>query len=93
MYVLLFILVGVFFTINDIYNIIPVLFSVGSVNIDLIFILKKLSSFFILMAMVAMGLKVNIKTFTSTGLKALYAGSIVFLIISILSLGLIKIML
>lgn len=91
-YVLLFILVGAFFTINDIYKLIPVAFSIGTLNIDLIFILKELSNFFILMAMVAMGLKVNIKSFTSTGLKALYACSILFFLISIFSLVLSKIM-
>ncbi|WP_130806438.1 YeiH family protein [Senegalia massiliensis] len=90
-YVLLFILVGAFFTINNVYNIFPTQFLISNLRIDLILIFKKLSSFFILMAMVAMGLKVNIKSFTSTGLKALYDCSILFLIISILSLILTKI--
>lgn len=90
-YVLLFILVGGIFTFNSIYNIFPTIFNIGSIHIDIIFIIKKLSNFFILMAMVAMGLKVNIKTFTSTGVKALYGCSILFVLISLLSLGLVKV--
>ncbi|WP_425448075.1 YeiH family protein [Dethiothermospora halolimnae] len=87
-YVLMFILVGVLFTLNSVYNIVPVEFTISNMNINIISMLKKISSFFILMAMVSMGLKVNFKSFTSKGVKALYVCSILFISISLISLGL-----
>lgn len=84
LYVLFFILTGIIFTLNSIYNFIPASFSVLNMNIDIISFIKELSSFFILMAMVAMGLKVNFKSFKSKGLKALFACSIVFLVLSLI---------
>jgi len=89
MYVLYFIIVGIIFNINSIYNIFPEKFSIMNLNIDLVNIIKKASNFFILMAMVSMGLTVNFKSFKSKGLKALYSCSILFIIISLTSLILI----
>jgi len=86
-YVLMFILVGIVFSLNSIYNIFPINFNINKVNIDLVYILKKLSNFFILMSMVSMGLKVNFKAFKSKGLKALYLTCIIFVIISVISLS------
>lgn len=87
-YVLLFIIIGLFFTINSTYNIVPMTFNIFDYTINIIYTIKELSSFFILMAMVSMGLKVDLKKFTNAGLKALYTCSILFFIISIISLGL-----
>jgi uncharacterized integral membrane protein (TIGR00698 family) len=89
-YVLYFILIGVIFTLNSTYNIFPIRFNIFSVIFDVQYILKKLSSFFILMAMVAMGLKVDFKSFKSKGLKALYVGSILFIALSIISYSLVQ---
>lgn len=89
MYVLYFILVGIIFNMNSVYNIFPEKFSIMNLDIDLVNIIKKASNFFILMAMVSMGLKVNFKSFKSKGLKALYSCSILFIIIALTSLMLI----
>lgn len=89
-YVILFIVFGIVFSINSAYDIIPMKFSIANTNIDIIWLLKKISSFFILMSMVAMGLKINIRSFKTKGLKALYVCSFVFVTISILSYVLIQ---
>ncbi|WFD09215.1 YeiH family protein [Tepidibacter hydrothermalis] len=70
MYILYFILAGIISSLN--------ILSIGFINI-----LSKLSSVFILMAMVGMGLSVNIKAIKDKGMKALIMGSLLFLIISI----------
>ncbi len=84
-YVILFIIVGIFFSVNSSYNLIPMKFSIINTEFDLISILKKTSSFFILMGMVSMGLKLNIKSFKTKGLKALFTCSFVFILLSVLS--------
>lgn len=85
-YVLIFILVGIIFNINSVYGMFPLEYKINNINFNLIYILKKLSSFFILMAMVSMGLKVNFKSFKSKGLKALLLTSILFIVLSSSSL-------
>ena len=86
MYVLWFLLVGIVITLIKEFNLFPLVYNLGNINIDIIYILKNLSSFFILMGMVAMGLKVDLREFKKSGTKALLSGSIVFLSISVLSL-------
>lgn len=88
-YVLYFILVGFLFTLNDYFQVVPMLFSVGSIQIDLIAWIKSLSNLFILMAMIAMGLKVNLKSFESKAVNALKACTLVFIVLSMTSLFLI----
>lgn len=83
-YVILFIIVGTIFTLNTTYSIFSTEYTILDFKVDIVFILKEISSFFILMAMVAMGLKVNFKTFKSKGLKALYTCSLLFICISII---------
>lgn len=73
MYVLYFILAGI---IN----------SLGIIPQEITKILTKTSSIFILMAMTAMGLSVDFRSIINKGIKALLIGSIVFLILSSLSL-------
>lgn len=73
MYVLYFILAG---AIN----------SLGIIPTSITKILTKLSSIFILMAMTAMGLSVNFKSIINKGIKALLIGTIIFIILSGLSL-------
>ncbi|WP_432666205.1 putative sulfate exporter family transporter [Wukongibacter baidiensis] len=73
MYVLYFILAGV---IN----------SLGIIPPSVTKILTKSSSIFILMAMTAMGLSVNFKSIINKGIKALLIGTIMFIILSSLSL-------
>ncbi|WP_461205373.1 YeiH family protein [Clostridium sp. DL1XJH146] len=70
MYVLYFILAGI-------------VSSLGIIPSSITNILVKLSSMFILMAMVAMGLSVNFKDIKDRGIKALYVGGILFLITSV----------
>lgn len=89
-YVILFIVVGIAFSLNSAYTIIPMEFSLFNTNIDIIWLFKKASSFFILMSMVAMGLKINLKSFKTKGLKALYTCGLVFLVLSALSYILIQ---
>ncbi|MCY6369072.1 YeiH family protein [Clostridium ganghwense] len=69
MYVLYFIIAGI-------------VSSTGIIPANILKILTKLSSIFILMAMVAMGLSVDFKSIKDKGMKALLIGSIVFLITS-----------
>lgn len=76
MYVLYFILAG---AIN----------SLGIIPPSITKILTKLSSLFILMAMTAMGLSVNFKSIVNKGIKALLIGTIMFVILSTLSLAMI----
>lgn len=76
-YVLLFILVGIINTIG----IIPEYVS---------YYLKKLSSYFILMSMISMGLKVNFRDIKDKGKKAIVLGSFVFLVSSSVAFMLIK---
>ncbi len=52
--------------------------SMGFIPTDIVFYLKKASSFLILLAMAAMGLSVNFKDFASKGVKALLMGSVLF---------------
>ena len=70
MYILYFVLAGIISSLNIL-------------SIDFINILSKLSSIFILMAMVGMGLSVDIKAIKDKGMKALIMGCLLFLIISI----------
>ena len=69
MYVLYFIIAGI-------------ISSTGIIPANILMILTKLSSIFILMAMVAMGLCVDFKSIKDKGMKALLIGSILFLITS-----------
>ncbi|WP_066503236.1 YeiH family protein [Abyssisolibacter fermentans] len=69
MYVLYFIIAGV-------------VSSTGIIPANILKILTKLSSIFILMAMVAMGLSVDFKSIKNKGMKALLIGSVLFLITS-----------
>lgn len=69
MYVLYFIIAGV-------------ISSTGIIPGDVLKVLTKLSSIFILMAMVGMGLSVDFKSIRDKGMKALVVGSIIFLITS-----------
>jgi uncharacterized integral membrane protein (TIGR00698 family) len=86
MYVFWFLLVGIIFTLVKEYNIFPTNFDLVDTNIDLIVLIKNISNFFILMGMVAMGLKVDLKEFSKNGTKSLLSGLIVFLSISTLSI-------
>ncbi len=87
LYVFYFILVGLLFTLNSYFSILPTSFTIGSINIDIKSILKSLSDFFLLIAMVAMGLKVHLKSFERKALTALIVCSIIFLIVSLSSLS------
>lgn len=69
MYVLYFVLAG---TVN----------SIGFIPGNITGILVKASSVFILMAMTAMGLSVDLKSIRDKGVKALLAGTIVFILMS-----------
>lgn len=57
-----------------------VLNSLVKLPVELVSILKDLSSFFILMAMTAMGLKVDLSSIKSKGMSSLILGSLIFLI-------------
>ena len=85
MYVLWFLLVGIVVTLIKEFNLFPLDYNFGNLKIDIISIFKNLSSFFILMGMVAMGLKVDLKEFKKSGTNALIVGLITFLSISTLS--------
>lgn len=89
-YVLYFILVGIVFSANDYFNFFPTSFNIGGLNINIILLAKKLSNIFILMSMVAMGLKVNFKSFESKASKALILCSFIFALLSLTSLTVIK---
>lgn len=69
MYVLYFIFTGI-------------IGSTGIIPLQMLKILVQLSSIFILMAMIAMGLSVDFKSIKDKGMKALLVGSILFLITS-----------
>lgn len=85
-YVLYFILVGIVYTLNSNFNLFPTAFTVASLSIDILAILKQAGSLFILMAMVAMGLKVNLKSFEHKAIRALTTTAILFLCLSLLSI-------
>ena len=85
MYVILFLIMGVINSINMEYSIIPTVIA----GINIIDLLIKSSNMFILMSMVAMGLRVNLKKFEREALKSLVLGIIVFLTVSCVSYGLI----
>lgn len=89
-YVLYFILVGVLFTLNDIYHLLPLVVDLGPISIEIPWILKKASSILILMAMVAMGLKVNFRTIDAKANKAFLVGSFVFALLSLVSLAVVQ---
>ncbi|MTI65872.1 MAG: putative sulfate exporter family transporter [Firmicutes bacterium] len=89
-YVLMFIIVGIVFTINSVYSLVPLNFNLFNYNINVISLLKEISSFFILMAMISMGLKVNFKTFKSKAITSLKTCSFLFIVISLISLGLVQ---
>ncbi len=57
--------------------------SLGIIPSEVVFYLKKASSFFILIAMAGMGLSVNFKDFANKGVKALLMGSVLFTAFSI----------
>jgi len=78
MYVLFFIIVGILFSINSKFNFVNTDFG----KFNLVDFLKEVSSFFILMAMVAMGLKVDFKKFKSKVLKVFFVTLIIFAVIS-----------
>lgn len=59
--------------------------SVFKLPVQLVSILKELSSFFILMAMTAMGLKVDLSSIKSKGMSSLLLGSLIFIIGSLLA--------
>lgn len=88
-YVLYFILVSIIFSLNSQFFHIATEWSFMGFHIDLINILNEASNFFVLVAMVAMGLKVDFKSFAKNGLKALTTCGSVFLILSMTSLALI----
>lgn len=77
MYVLYFIIAGI-------------ISSTGIIPLQMLKILVQLSSIFILMAMIAMGLSVDFKNIKDKGMKALVVGSILFLITSTLTYIIIK---
>jgi uncharacterized integral membrane protein (TIGR00698 family) len=81
-YVLYFILVGAFTTFNNEFMLIPTSFTLFGLNINIISFLKSISSFFILMAMISMGMKVDFKSINKESLKSLILGLLVFLILS-----------
>lgn len=85
MYVLWFLLVGVVVSLIKYFDLFPLIYSYKNYNIDFLNILKSLSSFFILMGMVAMGLKVDLKEFRKSGTTSLLVGLIIFLSISTIS--------
>lgn len=87
-YVLLFLITGMFFTINNKFGLLPMEFTFSGMSFDIVKSLKDLSSFFILMSMVAMGMRVNLKSFESKALKTIGVCGMVFMIVSLLSLGL-----
>jgi len=86
-YVLWFIVVGIITTLNTEWNIVPTTFNLLNNQVDVLYVLKKLSSFFILMAMISMGIKVNFKNVDRNQIKVLALGVMVFAIISTLGLG------
>lgn len=77
MYVLYFIIAGI-------------VSSTGIVPANILKILTKLSSIFMLMAMVAMGLSVDFKSIKDKGMNALFIGSVLFLITSISTYMIVK---
>jgi len=85
-YVLYFIILGLLSTLNTSFHLLPTTFTAFNYSFDIIEWLKSFSNFFILMAMVAMGLSVNLKSFEKKAVKALIVCSLVFIILSSLSL-------
>lgn len=77
-YVIYFLLLGAFASINDYLNLIPLTLS-GPIEIDILKLAKTASSWLLLAAMIAMGLQTDIRSFKSTGLKAFVACSLVFI--------------
>lgn len=75
-YILLFILAGVLST----FGVVP-----ESVKV----VASKLSSFFILMSIVAMGLLADMQSLRKKGAKGLVAGTVVFIIVSVCAFGMV----
>ncbi|MGM0641052.1 MAG: YeiH family protein [Thermotogota bacterium] len=85
MYVIWFLSVGLVVSVINYFSLFPLSFSFGNNYVDIINILKSVSSFFILMGMVSMGLKVDLKEFKKSGTNSLIVGILTFLSISTIS--------
>ena len=84
-YVLYFILLGIMASLNNRFMWLPTSFSVFSRDLDLIRIFKHLSTGLILLSMIAMGLKTNLRTLRTKGFQSLMVGLSVFILLSLTS--------
>lgn len=76
-YVIYFLLLGAFASLNDYFNLIPLTFT-APIKLDILKLAKTASGWLLLAAMIAMGLQTDIRSFKNTGLKAFIACSLIF---------------
>lgn len=88
-YVIYFLLLGAFASINDYFNLIPLTFKTP-IQLDILKLAKTASSWLLLASMIAMGLQTDIKSFKSTGLKAFFACSLIFITLISISYGILR---
>ncbi|SET28617.1 conserved hypothetical integral membrane protein [Natronincola peptidivorans] len=88
-YVIGFLVVGIIASLNNYFHLFPWNFPMGSYEINLFQILRDLGNWFVLIAMVGMGLQADIRSFKAAGLKAFVSCSLLFVMICIFGLSLI----
>ena len=88
-YVIYFLLLGAFASINDYFQLIPLTFT-APIKLDILKLAKTTSGWLLLAAMIAMGLQTDIRAFKRTGLKAFVACSLVFTILITVSYAIIR---
>ena len=88
-YLIYFLIVGLLTSFNDYFNLVPTAFNLSTLHVDLLSIAKELSSWLILMSMVAMGLKVHWRSFEKRALRALFVCSLIFVTLSLTSLAMV----
>lgn len=88
-YVLGFLLVGILASINNYFEIFPWTIEIGNFSFNLYQQLRTVGNWFVLIAMVGMGLQADVGSFKSKGLQAFVSCSLLFVTICIVSYGLI----
>ena len=88
-YVIYFLLLGAFASINDYLQLIPLTLTTP-IKLDILKLAKTTSGWLLLASMIAMGLQTDIRAFKSTGLKAFATCSFVFTTLITVSYAIIR---
>ncbi len=88
-YVIYFLLLGLFASINDYFQLIPLSFTTP-IELDVLKLAKTASSWLLMASMIAMGLQTDIRALKSAGLRAFVTCSLVFATLIAFSYGMIR---